>query len=138
MREQVIQALAEMMQVIPLVRQVLVADDVDRIAMTGLPAVMVVDRGGETREPRTGGVADVHIEIELIGLVAAAGDAETQINKLDREIKASIAADRTLGGLVAHVMILDRTDEDITGNETLARFTRRVRVYYVANELQGD
>jgi len=138
MREQVIQALAAMMSAIPIVRQVLIADDPDRISMTGLPAVMVVDRGGETREPRAGGFADVYIEVDLVGLVAAAGDAETRINQLDREIKRAIAMDRTLGGLVAHVTVLDRTDEDITGDETIARFARRVRVFYVANEAQGD
>jgi len=137
-REQVIQALTAMMQAIPIVRQVLIADDPDRISMTGLPAVMVGGRGGETREPRTGGFADVYIDVDLIGLVAAAGDAETKINQLDRELKRAIAADRTLGGLVAHLTIGERTDEDITGNETVARFTRRVRIYYVADESKGD
>lgn len=138
MREQIIQAFAAMMQAIPAVRQVLIADDPDRISMTGLPAVMVVDRGGEDRVPRAGGFADVYLDIDLVGLVAAAGDAETRINALDREIKRAIALDRTLNGLVAHISIHERTDEDITGDETIARFTRRVRVYYVADETQGD
>lgn len=137
MREQVIEALVAKMQGLASVKQVLAYDDLDRIAATGIPAVMVIDTD-EERIPRTGGFADVYLTVELKGVIRATSDAEKRINALDKEIKAAIAADRTLGGLVAYVDIEPRADSDLSGDEALAIFTRPVRVYYVANEAQGE
>jgi len=136
-REQVISALVALMQGIAQVKQVLTYDDPDRIASTGIPAVMVVD-AGEERTPRTGGLADIYLTVNLRGVVQSTDSAETQANALDRGIKAAIAGDRTLGGLVAHVTVEPRSEIDLTGDEALAIFTRPVRVYYVADEALGD
>ncbi len=137
MREQAINALATLMQGITQVKQVTTYNDIDRISAMSVPAVMVVD-SGEERTPRTGGFADVHIDVNLIGVVRATNDAETRINSLDKDMKAAIAGDRTLGGTVAFVTIGERTDSDLSGDEDLATFTRSARIYYVANETLGE
>lgn len=136
MREQVIQALATLLASIPGVNQVTTYEDASRVALTGLPAIMVVD-AGEERLPLTGDYVQVGLDVDLHGIVAAADDVESRMNALDDSIKVALAGDRTLGGLVSGVVISGRTESDLFGDEAVAKFIRPVRIYYSGIESQG-
>ena len=137
MRETIINSLVTLMDGITQVNQVIKYDDLDRIASTGVPAVMVID-AGEERFPRTGGFADVYLHVYVRGVVRATDDAETRMNSLDKDIKTAIAGDRTLSGIAANVTIGNRDESDLSGDEDFAVFTRSITVYYVANEANGE
>jgi len=113
------------------------SDDSQKLAATSLPAVKVVDDASEERLPKSGGYADVYFDIRIIGLVRGVSQS-TNMNVLDKEIKRVINTDRTLGGKVANVTILQREGTDLDGNETVSEFTRPIQVYYVANESLGE
>ena len=137
MRELAIQAIISVLNAMPEVAKVLRTDTVTKIARTAFPAVIVLDDGNETRNPKTNGMADVFFTLYLKGAVIGK-DQSTAMNNLDKAIKAAIYADLTLGGTVANIKILSREQTDLDGGETLATFVRPIEIYYEANEANGD
>jgi len=136
-RELAIQAVIDLLNAMPEVAKVLRTDTVTKIARTAFPAVIVLDDGNETRNPKTSGMADVFFTLYLKGAVIGK-DQSKAMNSLDKAIKAAIYADLTLGGTVANVKILPREQTDLDGGETLATFIRPIEIYYEANEANGD
>lgn len=136
-RESAISAIIANLNASVIIKKVIRADDSQKLAATALPAVKVVDDTQEERLPKSGGYADVYFELRLIGLCRGVNQS-TAMNALDVEIKKIINSDRTLGGLVANVTILARTETDLDGNESVSEFTRPIQVFYVANESLGE
>lgn len=136
-RENALAALVTKLKAAAGISSVIRADDKETLARPAYPAVMVVDDGAETRNPTTGGYADVYFVVRLVGRVRGKNQS-TLMNALDAAIKTALAADRTLGGLVANVSIMPRENTALNDNEEDTQFTRPIRVFFVANESLGD
>jgi len=119
------------------IKTVLRVDRETSISAQSVPAVLVVDDGAEDIQYKTGGLADVYQTVRLIGVVKDIANLSQSMNALDVVIKTVVAADPTLTGTVAHVTILPQEEKRLNEDDSVAQFTRPVRIFYEASVSGG-
>ncbi len=145
MREQILTSLQTLLQGITIangydldVKAVRRYNDLEEISSRNLPALLLLDENDEIREHRTGGVTDIYLPIDIVGVVSSRENFSRDANDLDKQIKKALYSEPTLSGIVAHVKVDERIDNDLSGNEIMATFTRQGTVFYVGQNSDGD
>ena len=109
----------------------------DLLSARDFPAVVLTDNGAEEIEYKTGGLADVYVDVDLDLLVQKSKSQSTALNALDLSVKKVIASDSTLGSTVAHVTIMPQEDGETLGNDNYASRKRKIRIFYEASTASG-
>jgi hypothetical protein len=136
-REAAIEALVTALDAEASIKLVKRVDSETALSSQALPAVLVVDDGGEVIHYKTGGLADVYFSVRLIGVVRDRVNLSQAMNTLDVTIKKAVVADTTLGGAVAHITIEPLEDKSLDDTDSVAKFTRPVRMFYEASVAGG-
>jgi len=103
---------------------------IDEISSVQFPAVIIEDDGVEEIFWKTGGLADVSFEVNIIGYVNQTNGVSTALNLLDDALKKIIFTDLTLGGKVAIIRILPYTERSGSKFAPYGFFERPVRITY--------
>jgi len=103
---------------------------IDDISAVQFPTIIIEDDGAEEIFNKTGMVADISFEVNIIGYVNQEGGVSTAINNLDTELKKKIAENLTLNGKVAIIRILPYTDRSGSKFAPYGYFERPLRITY--------
>jgi len=136
-REDIIVALTYLLKKAPNVKLVTREfTPIDSISSQQFPAIIIEDDGPEEFFDKTGGFADVSFIVNIIGYVNQ-GNVSTGLNKLDTDLKKTIASNLTLDGKVATMRILPYTDRSGTQAAPYGFFSRPLRITYEGNLAGG-
>lgn len=111
--------------------------NIDDVAATEIPMVIIEDDGEEIINWNTGGFADVSFEVNLVGYVVSNDELSTKLNNLDRQVLKAIGSDLTLGGVVSDITPLPYTERSGTQFAPYAFFVRPVQITYEGQLSEG-
>ena len=102
----------------------------DGIAVTSYPALLIEDDGPETVDFKTGGFADIEVEVNIWGYINNKDQVSTKLNELDSALAKVIHSEQTLGGAVAAVSIEPIKDRSGSKFNPYGFFVRPVKLFY--------
>jgi len=105
-------------------------ETIEHIASTDFPCLIIEDDGTEVIDFKTGGCADIQVEVNVIGYVNNKDQVSTKLNELDAELVKVIYADPTLSGAVAHASIVEIKDRSGSQFNPFGFFVRPIRLFY--------
>lgn len=103
---------------------------INDISYAQFPSLIIEDDGIEEYFNKTGGVADISFEVNIIGYVNQIKGVSTALNNLDTLLKQKIASDLTLGGNVSIIRIMPYTARSGSKFSPYGYFERPVRITY--------
>lgn len=105
-------------------------EDIDSIANTSFPCLIIEDDGEEEITRKTGGFADVTFTVHIFGLVKEANNLSTAMNSLDVSLKKAIGSDITLGNTVVYVEVMPYIERSGTEHRPHGYFVRPLEITY--------
>lgn len=109
----------------------------DKFPVTAFPLLILEDDGPETIDHKTGGFADINVEINVFGYVRSQEEVSTKLNELEAALVKRIYTDQTLGGVVGAVSIEPVKDRSGSVLSPFGFFVRPVKLFYEV-DLKND
>lgn len=111
--------------------------EIDDIANTSFPCLIIEDDGEETITRKTGGFADVTYTVHIFGYVKDANNLSTAMNNLDTSLKKAIGSDVTLGNTVVYVEVMPYVERSGTEHHPHGFFVRPLEITYEGQTSEG-
>ena len=105
-------------------------ETIDSLATTDFPALIIEDDGPEVIDYKTGGFADIEVEVNIIGYVNKKDEVSTNLNELDSAMAKAIHSDQELGGIIGAASIEPIKDRSGSKYNPFGFFVRPVKLFY--------
>lgn len=105
-------------------------ETIKNIAVTDFPCLIIEDDGAEELDFKTGGFADIQVDINIIGYVNNRDNVSTKLNELDNALTKAIYSNPTLSGAVGHVSIVEIKERSGSQYNPYGFFVRPIKLFY--------
>lgn len=103
---------------------------VEDLAATQIPAILIIDDGPEDIIELSGDAADVEFNVSLIAYISDNENPSSALNEIDVAMKKAVAANETLAGLVTLMTVLPYNTRDVSTLPPWAWVDRPVKITY--------
>jgi len=137
-REEILVELEKLLKGIPDIKLVTREfKPIDDISSVQFPCIIIEDDGVESFDWKTGGFADIHFDVNIIGYVNQHNGVSSELNRIDAELKKIISSNLTLNGKVAIIRIMPYTERSGSKFAPYGFFERPLRITYEGNIAGG-